>query len=77
MSVGALSLVMHVWWGTSRYLSLRSTLTSLLIMGKMKITPGPLAPISLPSLKTTWRSYSLTILIVAPIRPITMMATMA
>src|SRR5712692_4964802 len=62
MSTGALSLVIAVWWGTSRYLSLRSTFTSLLMTGKIRTIPGPFEPVSLPSLNWTTRSYSRTIL---------------
>src|SRR6266852_4480753 len=62
MSTGALSFVIAVWWGTSRYLSLRSTFTSLLMTGKIRTIPGPFEPVSLPSLNWTTRSYSRTIL---------------
>src|ERR671917_689817 len=61
---GTLSLVISSWVGTSMVTVLRSILTILSIMGMRKKSPGPLAlPCTLPSLKITPRSYSLTILI--------------
>src|ERR1017187_393193 len=69
MSVGALSLVMHVWCGTSRNRSLRSTLFTLLMKGTTKTMPGPLAPMSLPRVKRTSLSYSRTILTADAMKP--------
>jgi hypothetical protein len=63
MSVGALSLVMQVWWGTSRNRSLRSIFWILLMKGKTNTTPGPFAPTSLPRVNMTILSYSRMILI--------------
>src|SRR5215218_8670189 len=54
---------MRSWGGTSRVTVLNSTLTILSTTGIRMKRPGPLArPCTLPSLKMTPRSYSLTIL---------------
>src|SRR5215211_3602954 len=61
---GTLSRVMRSWGGTSRVTVLKPTLTILSTIGIRMKRPGPLArPCTLPSLKMTPRSYSLTILI--------------
>src|SRR4028118_2233876 len=60
---GTLSRVMTSWGGTSIVTVLRSILTILSTNGTRMNSPGPLAPpCTLPSLKITPRSYSLTIL---------------
>src|SRR5215212_3650562 len=60
---GTLSRVMTSWGGTSKVTVLNSTLTILSTIGIRMKRPGPLArPCTLPSLKMTPRSYSLTIL---------------
>src|SRR5215216_5836329 len=54
---------MRSWGGTSRVTVLKPTLTILSTIGIRMKRPGPLArPCTLPSLKITPRSYSLTIL---------------
>ena len=68
---------MQVWCGTSRYLSLRSILLTLLTIGTMKTTPGPFAPTSRPRVKTTTLSYSRTILIEEPMRARTIIRRIA
>src|SRR5215204_3673180 len=61
---GTLSRVMTSWGGTSIVTVLRSTLTILSTTGRRTNNPGPFGPpCTLPSLKITPRSYSLTILI--------------
>src|SRR5829696_2161272 len=53
---------MRSWGGTSRVTVLKVTLTILSTIGIRMKRPGPLArPCTLPSLKMTPRSYSLTI----------------
>src|SRR5829696_9156835 len=60
---GTLSRVMISWGGTSIVTVLRSILTILSTTGRRTKSPGPLGPpCTLPSLKITPRSYSLTIL---------------
>src|SRR3989475_4088378 len=64
-STGALSFVMHVWWGIIRNRSRRSTRTGLSIPGMMMTIPGPFSAWAFPRRKFTIRSYSFTTLIVA------------
>src|SRR5437870_8807612 len=64
-STGALSFVMHVWWGIMRNRSRRSTRTGLSIPGMMMTIPGPFSAWAFPRRKFTIRSYSFTTLIVA------------
>src|SRR5438552_245782 len=64
-STGALSFVMHVWWGIMRNRSRRSTRTGLSIPGMIMTIPGPFSAWDFPRLKFTIRSYSFTTLIVA------------
>src|ERR671910_469829 len=60
---GTLSRVMTSWGGTSMVTVLRSILIILSTIGRRMKSPGPLGPpCTLPSLKITPRSYSLTIL---------------
>src|SRR5215208_1711594 len=60
---GTLSRVMISWGGTSIVTVLRSILTILSTTGRRTKSPGPLGPPwTLPSLKITPRSYSLTTL---------------
>src|SRR5918997_120861 len=60
---GTLSRVMTSWGGTSMVTVLRSILTILSTRGRRMKSPGPLGPpCTLPSLKITPRSYSLTTL---------------
>src|SRR5215212_4662246 len=60
---GTLSRVMTSWGGTSMVTVLRSILTILSTSGSRIKSPGPLGPPwTLPSLKMTPRSYSLTTL---------------
>ena len=63
MSMGALSFVMQVWLGISRYSSRRSAQTGLSTMGIRNTRPGPLAPMTRPRRNTTSRWYSRTTLI--------------
>src|SRR5215208_3609297 len=60
---GTLSRVIISWGGTSIVTVLRSILTILSTTGRRTKSPGPLGPpCTLPSLKITPRSYSLTTL---------------
>src|SRR5215211_6267034 len=60
---GTLSRVIISWGGTSIVTVLRSILTILSTIGRRTKSPGPLGPpCTLPSLKITPRSYSLTTL---------------
>src|SRR5918997_1983503 len=60
---GTLSRVIISWGGTSNVTVLRSILTILSTTGRRTKSPGPLGPpCTLPSLKVTARSYSLTTL---------------
>ena len=67
MLIGALSLVMLVWLGTSMNCSRRSTLIPRWTIGTTSTQPGPLTSSGLvrPSVNTRIRSYWLTILTVA------------
>src|SRR5215213_10985815 len=73
---GTLSRVMISWGGTSNVTVLRSILTILSTTGRRTKSPGPLGPPStLPSLKITPRSYSLTILMALNMTSTTTIAT--
>src|SRR5215218_3751720 len=61
----ALSSVIAVWLGISRYSSRRSTQTTRSTSGMMRTSPGPLEPMLRPSRNTTTRWYSRTILTAA------------
>src|SRR5215217_3912236 len=73
---GTLSRVMISWGGTSIVTVLRSILTILSTTGRRMKSPGPFGPPStLPSLKITPRSYSLTILMALNMTATTTIAT--
>src|SRR5215216_568607 len=73
---GTLSRVMISWGGTSIVTVLRSILTILSTTGRRMKSPGPLGPrCTLPILKITPRSYSLTILMVLSMTETTNIAT--
>src|SRR5215210_7217856 len=64
------------WGGTSIVTVLRSTLTILSTTGRRMKSPGPLGPpCTLPILKITPRSYSLTILMALSMTETTTIAT--
>src|SRR5215203_253009 len=73
---GTLSRVMISWGGTSMVTVLRSILTILSTTGRRTKSPGPLGPpCTLPSLKITPRSYSLTTLMALSTTEATNIAT--
>src|SRR5215213_2923418 len=73
---GTLSRVMISWGGTSMVTVLRSILTILSTIGRRMKSPGPLGPpCTLPILKITPRSYSLTILMALNMTATTNIAT--
>src|SRR5215211_7789056 len=73
---GTLSRVMISWGGTSIVTVLRSILTILSTTGRRTKSPGPLGPpCTLPSLKITPRSYSLTTLMALTMTDATTMTT--
>src|SRR5215204_2095406 len=73
---GTLSRVMISWGGTSIVTVLRSILTILSTSGRRTKSPGPLGPpCTLPILKITPRSYSLTILMALSMTEATNSAT--
>src|SRR5215210_155292 len=73
---GTLSRVMISWGGTSIVTVLRSILTILSTTGRRTKSPGPLGPpCTLPILKITPRSYSLTILMALSMTDATTMTT--
>src|SRR5215212_9517336 len=73
---GTLSRVMISWGGTSIVTVLRSILTILSTSGHNTKSPGPLGPpCTLPILKITPRSYSLTILMALNMTATTTIAT--
>src|SRR5215212_5854081 len=73
---GTLSRVMISWGGTSMVTVLKSILTILSTTGRRMKSPGPLGPpCTLPILKITPRSYSLTILIALSTTETTNIAT--
>src|SRR5215217_6508028 len=75
---GTLSRVMISWGGTSIVTVLRSILTILSTTGRRMKSPGPLGPpCTLPILKITPRSYSLTILIALSTTETTNIATIS
>src|SRR5215216_1286571 len=75
---GALSRVIISWGGTSIVTVLRSILTILSTIGRRMKSPGPFGPpCTLPSLKMTPRSYSLTILMALNMTATTNIATIS
>src|SRR5215212_9085793 len=73
---GTLSQVIISWGGISMVTVLRSILTILSTSGRRMKSPGPLGPpCTLPILKITPRSYSLTILIALSMTETTTIAT--
>src|SRR5215212_2037090 len=73
---GTLSRVMISWGGTSIVTVLRSILTILSTTGRRIKSPGPFGPpCTLPSLKITPRSYSLTTLMALSTTEATNIAT--
>src|SRR5215212_8930943 len=73
---GTLSRVMISWGGTSMVTVLKSILTILSTSGRRMKSPGPLGPpCTLPILKITPRSYSLTILMALSMTETTTIAT--
>src|SRR5215211_316907 len=73
---GTLSRVIISWGGTSIVTVLRSILTILSTTGRRMKSPGPLGPpCTLPSLKITPRSYSLTTLMALSMTEATNTAT--
>src|SRR5215212_8024097 len=73
---GTLSRVMISWGGTSIVTVLRSILTILSTTGRRMKSPGPFGPpCTLPILKITPRSYSLTILMALNMTATTTIAT--
>src|SRR5215210_1258745 len=73
---GTLSRVIISWGGTSIVTVLRSILTILSTTGRRTKSPGPLGPpCTLPSLKITPRSYSLTTLMALSMTDATTMTT--
>src|SRR5215210_683727 len=73
---GTLSRVIISWGGTSIVTVLRSILTILSTTGRRMKSPGPLGPpCTLPILKITPRSYSLTILMALSTTETTNIAT--
>src|SRR5215212_3842557 len=73
---GTLSRVMTSWGGTSMVTVLRSILTILSTTGRRTKSPGPLGPPwTLPILKITPRSYSLTTLMALKMTETTNIAT--
>src|SRR5215218_740785 len=73
---GTLSRVIISWGGTSMVTVLRSILTILSTTGRRMKSPGPFGPPwTLPSLKITPRSYSLTILMALTMTEMTNIAT--
>src|SRR5215217_4630540 len=75
---GTLSRVIISWGGTSIVTVLRSILTILSTTGRRTKSPGPLGPpCTLPILKMTPRSYSLTILMALSITETTTIAAIS